>query len=219
VPPRYSRRVSKLEQLDDAYRRHHRERRPDDFVFCGPERSALFREWVGSGKRVLDLGCRSGALTRAYVEGNEVVGVDVDRASLAEAAKLGIETVWADVDEPLPFPDESFDVVVAGELLEHVRFPDRLVGEGVRLLRPGGVFVGSVPNSYRLKSRLRFLAGRPPEFADDPTHLRMFGAADVRRLLAPFAEVELRHVAGRLVPLSPRLFGNDIVFKAQSPIR
>ena len=211
--------MSKLERLDEAYQEHHRERRPDDFVFCGPERSAIFREWVGRGRRVLDLGCRSGALTRAYVDGNEVVGVDVDRAALAEAAKLGIETVWADVDEPLPFADASFDAVVAGELLEHVRFPDRLVAEILRLLRPGGVFVGSVPNSYRLKSRLRFLAGKPPEFADDPTHLRMFGAADVRRLLAPFAEVELRHVAGRLVPLSPRLFGNDIVFRAQTSIR
>jgi SAM-dependent methyltransferase len=208
--------MAKLEQLDEAYRRHHLERRPDDFVFCGPERSALFREWIGRGRRVLDLGCRSGALTRAYVEGNDVVGVDVDRGALAEAAKLGIETVWADVDEPLPLGDASFDAVVAGELLEHVRFPDRLVGEVLRLLRPGGVFVGSVPNSYRLKSRLRFLAGRPPEFADDPTHLRMFGEADVRRLLAPFAEVEVRHVAGRLVPLSPRLFANDIVFRARS---
>jgi SAM-dependent methyltransferase len=208
--------VSRLERLDEAYRTHHRERRPDDFVFCGPERSALFRDWVGRGGRVLDLGCRSGALTGAYVEGNTVVGVDVDRAALEEAAKLGIETVWADVDEPLPFPDASFDVAVAGELLEHVRFPDRLVAEVVRLLRPGGVFVGSVPNSYRLKSRLRFLAGKPPEFADDPTHLRMFGASDVRRLLAPFEDVEVRHVAGRLVPLSPRLFANDIAFRARS---
>jgi hypothetical protein len=93
------------------------------------------------------------------------------------------------------------------------------VAEVLRLLRPGGWFLGSVPNSYRLKSRLRFLIGRPPEFADDPTHLRMFGEADVRRLLAPFGEAEVRHVAGRLVPLGPRLFANDIVFRAQSPIR
>jgi SAM-dependent methyltransferase len=211
--------VPKLEALDEAYRRHHLERRPDDFVFCGPERSALFRDWIGRGRRVLDLGCRSGALTHAYVEGNEVVGVDVDRTALAEAAKLGIETMWADVDEPLPFADASFDAVVAGELLEHVRFPDRLVAEALRVLRPGGIFVGSVPNSYRLKSRLRFLAGRPPEFADDPTHLRMFGDHDLRRLLASFGELEIRHIAGRLVRLSPRLFGNDIAFRAQSPIR
>ena len=207
--------MSKLERLDEAYRRHHRERRPDDFVFCGPERSALFREWIGTGKRVLDLGCRTGALTRAYLAGNDVVGVDVDRDSLAEAAKLGIEPVWADVDEPLPFEAAGFDVVVAGELLEHVRFPDRLVREVARVLRPGGLLVGSVPNSYRLKSRLRFLVGRPPEFADDPTHLRMFGAADLRRLLAPLDGVELRYVAGRLVPLSPRLLANDIVFRAR----
>ena len=121
------------------------------------------------------------------------------------------------MDEPLAFPDASFDVVVAGELLEHVRFPERLVAEALRVLRPGGLLMGSVPNSYRLKSRLRFLAGRPPEFADDPTHLRMFAAADVRRLLAGLDGVELRYLAGRLVPLSPRLFANDIVFRGRKP--
>jgi SAM-dependent methyltransferase len=206
---------SQLERIEEAYRRHHSESRSADFVFCGPERSALFREWVGTGRRVLDLGCRYGALTRAYVEGNEVVGVDVDRAALEEAAKLGIETVWADADEPLPFPDASFDVAVAGELLEHVRFPDRLVAEVRRVLRPGGLFAGSVPNVFRLKSRLRFLLGRPPEFQDDPTHLRIYSERDLRRLLAEFGDVEVRFVAGRLVPLHPRLFANDVVFRGR----
>jgi SAM-dependent methyltransferase len=209
--------VTRLEQIEEAYRRHHSESRSEDFVFCEPERSALFREWIGTGKAVLDLGCRYGALTRAYAEGNEVVGVDVDRAALAEAAELGIETLWADLDDPLPFEDERFDAVVAGEVLEHLRFPDRLAAEARRVLRPGGVFIGSVPNTYRLKSRLRFLLGRPPEFADDPTHLRAFAERDVLRLLAPFERPEVRHVAGRLVPLSPRLFGNDIVFRAWKP--
>src|SRR5262249_27083177 len=157
--------------LEEIYRRHHRARRPDDFVFAGPERSSVFREWVGTGKRVLDLGCRSGALTRTYAAGNEVVGVDVDRAALAEAAKLGIETIWADVDEALPFDAAAFDVVVAGELLEHVRFPERVVAEAARVLRPRGLLVGSVPNAFRLKNRLRFLAGRRPD--TDPTHLRL----------------------------------------------
>ena len=206
--------MPRLEQLEDVYRRHHREHRPDGFVFGGAERSGLFREWVGTGKRVLDLGCRSGALTRAYADGTEVVGVDVDRGALEEAAKLGIETIWADVDEALPFDGASFDIVVAGELLEHVRFPEHVVAEAARLLRPGGRLVGSVPNAFRLKNRLRFLAGRQPD--SDPTHLRMFGPDDLRRLLAAYADVELRFVAGRLVPLGPRLFANDIVFRARS---
>jgi hypothetical protein len=47
----------------------------------------------------------------------------------------------------------------------------------------------------------------------------MFGEGDVRRLLSPFDEVEVRHIAGRLVPLGPRLFANDIAFRAQSASR
>jgi SAM-dependent methyltransferase len=164
--------VSRLEQIEQVYRAHHEARRPKDFVFCGPERLAIFREWVGTGGRVLDVGCRFGALTRAYVDGNQVVGIDVDREALAEAAKLGIEPIWGDAAEPFPLDDESFDVVVLGELLEHLLLPERTVGEARRVLRPGGRLVGSVPNGHRLKSRLRFLLGGPSRrtpFADCST--------------------------------------------------
>jgi SAM-dependent methyltransferase len=209
--------VSGLERASERYREHHRGSRTEEFVFAGPERAALFRAAIGSDKRVLDLGCRYGALTQAYVTGNQVVGVDVDRDALAEAAKLGIETLWADVEQPLPLGDASFDAVVAGELLEHLRDPGALVAEARRVLRPGGVLVGSVPNFFRLKSRLRFLLGRTPEFLDDPTHLRFLSGDDVRRLLAAFDEVELRFVAGRLTRLQPRLFANDLVFSGRKP--
>ena len=139
-----------LEELSERYSEHNRLERGAGFVFAGPERADLFRRQVGGpGRRVLDLGCRDGALTRAYAEGNEVVGVDADKEALAEAQKLGIETRWADLDEPLPFEDETFDVVVAGELLEHLRDPGRVVTEARRVLRPGGTFVASVPNAYR----------------------------------------------------------------------
>jgi SAM-dependent methyltransferase len=203
--------VSHLEELSERYGEHHRTARGREFVYAGAERVRLFQQYVGGpGRRVLDLGCRYGALTRSYAGGNDVVGVDVDREALAEAAKLGIETRWADVDEPLPFEEGAFDVVVAGELLEHVRDPQRLVAEADRLLRPEGTFVASVPNAFRLKNRLRFLLGRKPE--DDPTHLHMFSPDDVRALLERFDEPELHFIAGRLVPLHARLFANDIVF-------
>jgi 2-polyprenyl-6-hydroxyphenyl methylase/3-demethylubiquinone-9 3-methyltransferase len=208
--------MSRLEQLDERYGEYHRTSRTTGFVFGGDERSDLFRRLAGGpGRRILDLGCRYGALTRAYAEGNEVVGVDVDKDALAEAAKLGIETRWADVEEPLPFEDASFDVVVAGELIEHLRDPDRLVAEVRRLLRPGGTFAGSVPNFFRLRNRLAMLIGRPLDH--DPTHLHVFAPRDVHRLLAGFEDVQLHFIASRFLRLSPRLAANIVVFSARKP--
>ena len=123
--------------LGKLYETHHRQRRnAGDFVFV-PERIPLFQEAIGEGKHVLDLGCRSGALTRHFLDGNDVVGVDVDEAALAKAEELGIGVITADVEEPLPLESETFDAVVAGELLEHVRFPQALVAEAHRVLKPG----------------------------------------------------------------------------------
>ncbi len=204
-----------MTDLGERYEQHHRERRDEgDFVFV-PERIPWFVEAIGRGKRVLDLGCRSGALTRHFLEENSVVGLDVDAAALEKAAALGIEPVQANVEDPLPFESASFDTVVAGELLEHLQFPDALVAEVHRVLRPGGVLVGSVPNAFRVQSRLRFLRGKPPE--DDPTHLRMFSPAAVRALLVAYRDVRIDFVGGRYLRLSRRLFARDLVFSAVRP--
>jgi 2-polyprenyl-3-methyl-5-hydroxy-6-metoxy-1,4-benzoquinol methylase len=209
--------MSELERLEATYRDHHEAERTPDFVFGGDERARVFRELVGGpGRRVLDLGCRYGALTRTYSGGNDVVGVDVDREALAVAeAELGIATRWADVEQPLDFADESFDVVVAGELIEHVRDPSRLAAEAFRVLRPGGRVVGSVPNAFRLKSRLLFLMGRKPE--DNPTHLHLFTPDDLRTLLSAFEQVELRYLSSRWLRLHPRLTANIVVFTGVKP--
>jgi SAM-dependent methyltransferase len=208
--------MSRLQELDERYGEHHRTRRGREFVFGGEERARIFSALVGGpGVDVLDLGCRYGALTQAYLTGNRVTGVDVDREALAEAAKLGIETHWADLDERFPFDDGAFDVVVAGELLEHVRDPEHIVAEAHRALRPGGRLVGSVPNAYRLKNRLRFALGHPPEA--DPTHLHMFRPRDVEALLSDFQDVELRLISSRFLRLHRRLFANDIVFVGAKP--
>ena len=205
-----------LEQLSERYAEHNRTERGRGFVFAGAEREELFRRYVGGpGRRVLDLGCRDGALTEAYAAGNDVVGVDADKEALAEAARRGIDTHWADLDQPLEFGDATFDVAVAGELLEHLRDPRRVVAEIHRVLKPGGTFVASVPNAFRLKGRLRFLAGRAPE--SDPTHLQMFSPSDVQRLLHGFDDRHVHFIAGRLVPLHGRLFANDIVFAGRKP--
>lgn len=207
--------MTRLEELSERYREHHRDR-TGTFVYGGGERADLFRHYVGGpGRRVLDVGCRYGALTRSYLHGNHVVGLDVDRWALQEAAGFGIDTHWADAEQGLPFEDDTFDVVVAGELLEHVRDPGQLVSEARRVLRAGGTFVGSVPNGFRLKNRLRFLAGRKPE--TDPTHLHLFSPEELHALLGGFEEARLHFISSRFVRLHPRLAGNIIVFAGRKP--
>jgi SAM-dependent methyltransferase len=207
--------MSRRERLNDRYREHHQRRQ--EFVFGADERAGLLAKLVGGpGLRVLDLGCRTGALTQHYAEGNTVVGVDVDRSALEQAeARLGIETVWTDVEEELPFPDDSFDVVVAGELLEHLADPGAVVAHVRRVLRPGGRFVGSVPNAFRLKSRLRYAAGRHPE--TDSTHLQLFTSAALAALLGDFDDVEIRFAVGRYVRWHARLMARVQVFSARKP--
>jgi SAM-dependent methyltransferase len=205
----------RLERLDARYRSHHCDRQ--EFVFGADERAGLVADLVGGpGLKVLDLGCRTRALTQHYANENAVVGVDVDRAALDRAAaRLEIETVWADVEDELPFPDEAFDVVVAGELLEHLADPALAVEHVRRVLRPGGRFVGSVPNAFRLKSRLRVLAGRHPE--TDPTHLQLFSPEALRALLSSFQNVKIVFAVGRFVRWHPRLMARVQVFSARNP--
>lgn len=198
-------------ELSDRYRQFHEDREKHaDFVYV-PERVPLFVEAIGGpGLAVLDLGCRAGALSQHFLAGNEVTGVDVDENALGHAANRGLRTVWGDVEEPLPFEDGSFDAVVVGEILEHVRFPDEVISEIARVLKPDGVVVGSVPNAFRLKNRVKFLFGRSPE--NNPMHLRMYSPAAIRQELAPLGDATVTPVGGRLARLSPRLFGNALVF-------
>jgi len=209
--------MPRLDRLNERYQAHHAGEK-QEFVFGGDERGAILAALVGGpGRRVLDLGCRTGALTRHYAPGNDVVGVDVDRDALARAAeRLGIETVWADVEDGLPFEDESFDAVVAGELLEHLAEPATAVAHVRRVLRPGGRFAGSVPNAFRLKSRVAYALGRYPQDWD-PTRLQLFTPAALRRLLAGFEDVEIRFAIGRFVRLHPRLLANVQLFSARKP--
>lgn len=202
------------EQLADLYEKHNADARGPGFAVELAVRGSFFAERIGTGQQVLDVGCRDGTVAEAYLAGNQVTGVDVDRRALQRASARGLDIRWVDVTEPLPFGDAAFDAAVAGELLEHLEAPERLVAELTRVLRPSGRLVGSVPNAYRLKNRLRVLAGRT--FDPDPTHLRQFSPQSLRSLLASgFEEIEIAFYAGRAVPLSPRAFGNVMAFSAR----
>ncbi len=171
-----------------------------DYFYGDEARKNLYVELIGQGNQILEVGCRSGNLTQYYHEGNEVVGVDVDRNALVEFGKrLDLESHWVDVDsEPLPFREGQFDVVVFSEVMEHLRFPQKTLEEIQRVLKPEGRMIGSVPNSFRLRNRLKFLFGNA--FEVDASHLRSYSHVLLRRELSTFFNrIEIHPISGHLL--------------------
>ncbi len=207
--------MSESPSLSERYQDHHSRSGRYGFSYRLGERGPQFALWIGVGVRVLDLGCRDGILTEHYVQGNHVIGVDIDPGALARArARLGIETLDLDLNRAsLPFDDASFDAVVAGEVLEHLTDPRAVVTEACRVLKPAGVFVGSVPNSFHWRARLAFLQGFSIE---DPTHLQQFSRKRLLALLQGFVSVEILPVGGiggRRLPVLPGSLSESIIRK------
>ncbi|MBM3845646.1 MAG: class I SAM-dependent methyltransferase [Verrucomicrobia bacterium] len=229
MPPTMPAIHEQKERVSEFYEKHH-SRGKYDYLYGGEDRKRALVELIGKGNKVLDIGCRSGNLTQHYCEGNEVTGVDIDRKALELFRdRLGLPGHWVDVDaEPLPFSDASFDVVVMTEVMEHLRFPKQVLQEIRRVLRPGGRFVGSVPNAFRLRNRLKFMVGKP--FESDPSHLRSYSTRLLRKELEGFfSEVRIVPVSGHLlgggrfgVPVYPwlpnglrTLFALDLVWESE----
>jgi SAM-dependent methyltransferase len=111
------------------------------------ERFERMVAWVPRATEVLDLGCNSGAFgVRLIAQQCRVAGVDLALDLLRTAAARGVAAIRA-FAERLPLTDESFDAVICGELLEHSLDPAVILREAVRVLRPGGVLVGSIPHA------------------------------------------------------------------------
>lgn len=181
--------------LQNIYESHHFKNRPQDFSILEKERSELLREYIGKGKKVLDIGCRDGTLTRHFIDGNSVLGVDIDDNLLKKAeSNLHIKTLHIDLNgDWRELNNEKFDVIVAGEILEHLYYPERIIEKVVKHLNPGGKFIGSVPNAFSLKNRLRYLAGTKKYTPlSDPTHINHFSYLELRNLLKKyFKNVEI----------------------------
>jgi len=134
-------------------------------------RAELIPAPVADGALLADLGCGGGLMAPHVPAGFRHVGVDRNAAALAQAAARGIEPLQADVGA-VPLPDGCAEVVVAGELIEHVEDLPALVAEIARLLKPGGVAIYDTINAT-LRARLSLvwigerMPGGPPRHIHD----------------------------------------------------
>lgn len=114
-------------------------------------RYAYARELIRSGDIVLDAACGAGygsEMLATYA--GRVVGLEVSEQALEYAAenhrRSNVEFHQADLNQPIPWPDRHFDVIVSLETLEHLSNQDCLIGEFYRLLKTDGRLVISSPD-------------------------------------------------------------------------
>lgn len=122
---------------------------PEDFARAAEALSRLVQQAAGvaDGMRVLDAGCGFGGTTESMNDGfsgMELVGLNIDRRQLVRAnsrfgARPGNTLAWVQSDAcALPFPDASFDAVLAVECIFHFPSRERFFREAFRVLKPGG---------------------------------------------------------------------------------
>jgi 2-polyprenyl-3-methyl-5-hydroxy-6-metoxy-1,4-benzoquinol methylase len=143
---------------------------------------------VGTGKRVLDVGCSSGYLAEPLAaRGNTIVGLELDAGAAREAERFCEQVLVGDVETmELPFAPASFDVVLCGDVVEHLRDPVAALARLRPLLRPDGRLVVSTPNVANWAIRLSLLGGRW-RYTDrgilDRSHTHLFTRATLRDAL------------------------------------
>ncbi|MCA9751982.1 MAG: class I SAM-dependent methyltransferase [Gemmatimonadetes bacterium] len=135
----------------------------------------------GDGRRALDVGCREGHQTR-WLEQRGYVVTSIDISKEFDTAQV------VDINEPIPFDDDSFDLVWCSEVIEHLRDPEFSLAEMRRVTRPGGELILTTPNSYAAIFRPFALVGLTPKKLQRSDHLQFFDYDAIRRL-APDAEI------------------------------
>jgi SAM-dependent methyltransferase len=150
---------------------------------------------------MLDAGCGTGLNLSSLPAGS--VGIDLNPRNLALVRQRlpGHVAVEGDIED-MPFADGTFATVVCTEVLEHVPYPETALSEIHRVLRPGGMLVGSVPARSAIW-RLRFLSSTCP--GDEPFHHEyvpdevraMLNRFDIKRIWLSALHFNVMFVAGR----------------------
>jgi SAM-dependent methyltransferase len=181
----------------------------------------LLRERYGelNGRRVVDVGCCRGQFLSRLRQYDDVAltGIEIyeEERELAEARGIEADEHYINAFDGrtmvarLPYGDETVDIVVAGEVLEHIVDTAGFAHEVRRVLKPEGALVLSTPNLLWWKYRITMLLGRYPDclehkryWREDFGHVRIFCVDRLRSLLEEAGLADVHIVGNRLGPLA-----------------
>ncbi|MFA5925868.1 MAG: class I SAM-dependent methyltransferase [Parcubacteria group bacterium] len=137
-----------------------------------------FIEKIGKGK-ALDVGCAFGLMLKRFPDSFEKFGVDVSEYAIKEAGKRLPEAklIVVNAENELPFPEKNFDIILCNDLLEHLEYPEKALGNIFKVLKKGGICYINSPN-------LNFLRKKFFSYADGKEHhISLFPRKNLLKLL------------------------------------
>lgn len=164
---------------------------------------------VGKNKRVLEVGCGPGSITRVLSKegGCQVTGLELDSKAINLVKQYCVELIEADLNSPdwpkLLHTAEKFDVVLAADVLEHLYDPWETLKRMSTLINANGYLVVSIPHVGHA-AVISCLINSDFEYRDwgllDRTHIRFFGLKNIEDL---FARAKLKIIEVQYVTKSP----------------
>ena len=173
---------------------------------------------TGRDKKVLEVGPATGYITRALSErGCRVSCIESDPDAAAVASSFCERMIVGNIEEvdlSATFEEDRFDVVMFGDVLEHLLDPETVLRKVHLLLNPGGYVLASIPNIAHASIVLNLIAGEF-QYTDlgllDKTHLRLFTRSSVEKL---FRETGYRITLWRRILLDP--FETEVAVNKES---
>lgn len=141
---------------EDLYPLYHREE--DSWWWSAGRRALVTSMWRRYGlpharPRLLEVGCGTGGLLKAISSWSDAYGLDVSREAAGYCRERGLTTVCRGGVNALPFRDDTFDGVIGVDVLEHLDDDEGALCELLRVCRPGGRLIATVPAFQFLWSR------------------------------------------------------------------
>lgn len=188
----------------------------------------LYKKYIRG--RVLDVGCNEGKIA-ALIEG-EYIGIDNDGAALSKAKLKGLKVKKVDLNKnKIPFKNDSFDSILALDIIEHVCEPEKILKEISRLLNKRGSAIISIPHDYYLTNFVRMIFFNKPiifegEFGKKGTHIHFFTIKISKSLINKYFTIRKIKYFGHglsvpllnqkqknlLTNLFPRIFASNVFF-------
>lgn len=158
----------------------------------------------------LDLGATQGGLIERMMGGGWIAcGVDINPENVAACTAKGLDVRLCDLSvDALPFENERFELIFAGEIIEHLVDTDKFLQDLARCLKPNGSLIITTPNLASFENRMRLIFGIYPEWVDWCTtegvgHVRAYTVKILKRQLVMHG-FDILTVLGSFVPYLPR---------------